>query len=94
MGTEDQKKIDWLKYLNTGLLTFISIILVNLSISVNQVKVTQQTQQTELMRIKTIQDANTGNIANLTTRVNALEITSLSNIKDWVDINFVRKSDK
>jgi ABC-type Fe3+-citrate transport system substrate-binding protein len=88
------KRLDWLKYLNTLLLTFISVVLIQLSVSVNQVKKEQIAQGTELVRMKTVQDINTASISSIDKRVSALELNYLDYIKTWVSDNFQRKPGK
>jgi hypothetical protein len=88
------KQVDWLKYLNTFILTLIFGFTLMCFTSINTVRNTQVEQGKELVRIKTIQDANTLSISVLNSRVTALEMNQADAIKNWVEANFVRRVEK
>jgi len=88
---EDEKRIDYLKYFNTALLTIIAIVAILIFDTVSGVKALQTEQGKELIRIKTVQDINTGNIGNLQTRVSYLEKDNIQTLQTWVDNNYIRK---
>jgi hypothetical protein len=90
MTLEINNRIDFLKYLNTIILTIIGIISGLVFFKVNCIQNQQQEQAKEIIRIKTIQDANTLSIASLLSRMNALEQYNQSVMKQWVDDNYVR----
>ncbi len=90
----DKKRLDFLQYLNTVILTAIGIVLVFLCDAVIEVKKGQETTSVELGIIKTKQDANTVNINTLDVRVKSLEVINTSEIKTWVDNNYIRKPQK
>lgn len=92
MTIQEAKQIDWLKYINTFILTFILGFTMMCFISINSVKAAQEEQGKELVRIKTIQDANTIGVAALNLRVSAIEINQTNALKEWVDDNFERKT--
>jgi hypothetical protein len=90
MTLEINNRIDFLKYLNTIILTVIAILSSIVFFKVNCIQNLQQEQAKEIIRIKTIQDANTLSIASLLSRMNALEQYNQSVMKQWVDDNYVR----
>jgi len=90
-ASDDKKTIDWLKYLNTLILTFIFGFTVMCFTSINSVKTIQVEQGKELVRLKTVQDTNVTQVAFLNSRVSSLELNQMETIKNWVDLNFVRK---
>ncbi len=91
---EDSKKISFLQYLNTVILTVIGALALMIFITVNNVRNQQSLFSTELVRIKTIQDINTAAIKSLDTRVTTLELNYLEYMKTWVDQNYIRKDQK
>jgi hypothetical protein len=88
------KRVSFLQYLNTVILTAILGMATIISINVSKVRTDQETQAKELVSIKTIQDANTLSIQILNSRVSALEIYNQTMIKQWVDDNYVRLPQK
>lgn len=90
----DKKQVDWLRYINTFILTFVLGFTIMCFTSINTVKVTQAEQGKELVRIKTIQDANTLSISTLNARVSAIEMNQMEAIKNWVEANFQRRQIK
>ena len=91
MKEESDKRLRLLQYINTFILTAILGISAMAAVQLTQVKDKQTIYATELIRLKTIQDINTANIGILDSRVKVLEINSMSDIKNWVDENFVRR---
>ena len=89
-----EKQITFLQYLNTVILTVISIVLIFLFTVVINVKDNQEANAKELIRMKTIQDINTGNINTIDNRVKSLELSNESEVKTWVDNNYLRKPQK
>jgi hypothetical protein len=92
--TTERKQIDWLKFINTFILSVIAIFTI---ISFNMLATIQKentTTKIELVRLKTIQDENTNKITVLTSRVNILENENANALKQWVDDNYVRKPQK
>jgi len=87
----EKQQVDWLKYINTLILTFIFGFTVMCFTSINSVKTIQVEQGKELVRLKTVQDTNVTQVAFLNSRVSSLELNQMETIKNWVDLNFVRK---
>ena len=88
---EDKKKIDWLKFLNTMIISIILCISILIFSSINHIKDTQEEVGKELVRISTVQDNNTAGVASLIARVTAIELNQKENIQNWVELNFIRK---
>lgn len=88
---DEERKISFLQYLNTIILTVIAIVAVVIWSSVNDVKKEQVDFKAELLRIKTIQDINTTNIGSINGRVSALESETFTKYQEWVDENYIRK---
>lgn len=92
--TETKKQTDWLKYINTFILSVIAIFTI---ISFNILSTVQKENtatKIELVRLKTVQDANVINVSILTAKVGALENENANSLKEWVDANYVRKAQK
>ena len=91
LEVEQNNKIDWLKYLNSFLLSVISIALIFLIVSVRNVKDNQVTMNEKLVLIYERQNVNTASIAELDKRVDDLEQAKAEAVKEWVTKNFVQK---
>jgi hypothetical protein len=86
------KRVSLLQYINTGLLTLILGIATMAASSMttyNKEVTTMRVKQTE---IETTQKVNVANVANLNTRVTVLELNSINDLKNWVDLNYVRRA--
>lgn len=94
MKEESDKRVRLLQYINTFILTAILGMSTMAAVQLTQVKDTQSELQAEVLRIKTIQDINTTNISILDSRVKILEINATADLKNWVDLNYVRKPQK
>jgi len=88
------KNTNVLQYVNTALLTLICGFSMIIFVTIHNVKNEQEQVAKELIRLKTVQDMNVSNFNRLDTRVSALEIFSVQLMKDWVESNYVRKSQK
>lgn len=91
---ESDKRVKFLQYVNTGLLSLILGIAAMISVQMRHVNETQTIMTAEILRIKTVQDINTANISILDTRVKTLELGFTQDLKNWVDLNYVRKAQK
>lgn len=92
--TTEKKQVEWLKYINTFILSIIAIFtVVSFNMLSTLIKENAKTQ-TELVRLKTVQDINTNNITVLQSRVGVIESENTANLKEWVDENYVRKAQK
>jgi hypothetical protein len=85
------KRVSMLQYINTGILTLILAIASMIAVTITDVKEQQANTQAELLRLKTIQDINVNNVGNLDNRVKTLEVNYTSELKMWVENNYVRK---
>ena len=89
-----KRQTDWLKYINTFILSVIAIFtIVSFNILSSVQKENTQTK-IELVRLKTVQDENTLKILALQGRVSQIELNNMSELKTWVDNNYVRKAQK
>ena len=98
MGERTNK---FLQYINTALLSLIlgvasmtSVKMTRFNNELKQVQIAQEVMKSEDTRLKTIQDINTISLTNLDTRVTTLEIGYVESIKNWVDLNYMRKPQK
>ena len=91
IGTKGQ--VTWLKYVNTFLLSCITIGIVYLAISMSSIKDSQRIQDLQITTIIERQNVNTQNVANLNTRVTNIESQRTDEIKQWVETYFARKSE-
>jgi len=89
---EQEKRVTFLQYLNTVLLSVISIVLIFLCNAVIVVKENQEKAAVEVATMKTKLDVNIGTTANLENRVRTIEFNNTEVLKNWVDQNYVRKS--
>jgi hypothetical protein len=102
MVTEgNNKRLTFLQYLNTTLLTLVGIFAFMIYTTVRNVRESQielklemSELKTEDLRLKTIQDINVVNVENLNNRVNVLEVNYLDRLKEWIDANYTRKPQK
>ena len=91
MADQDRKQIEWLKYINTLLITMILFFSAMSWNNTNQLKREQAEQNTELMRLKTKQDINALNVSDINARVVRLETDKIDDLKLWVETYFERK---
>jgi hypothetical protein len=85
------KRVMWLQYLNTGLLTIILGISSMAAVILTNVKNTQSDSKVELARLKANQDYNSNILSNHEIRINELELFNATQLKEWVDANYIRK---
>jgi len=90
----NEKRISFIQYMNTIILTVIGVFALMIYLTIAKVKDNQSISSTELVRIKTIQDINTAEIKNINVRVTTLENNNLDYIKTWTDLNYMRKPQK
>jgi hypothetical protein len=88
------KRVTMLQYINTGILSLILGIATMISVQLSHIKEDQSVMQAELLRLKTVQDINVANVSTLSGKVQALEIGYAQDLKNWVDLNYVRKPQK
>lgn len=74
-----EARVSVLQYINTVLLTFISICSVTVWLSVKEVKTEQQVVGKELIRMKTIQEGDAEKIKDLISKVYTLEFSKYIN---------------
>jgi hypothetical protein len=91
---KNDKRLSFMEYLNTVILTIIAITCGFLFAMINKVNNNQNEFAKELVRIKTIQDTNVKLIEGIDKRVSTLEFNYLEYVKSWVDANYMRKPQK
>jgi len=89
--TAVEKRVAWLQYLNTAILTLILGVSVMVATIVHELQQNQSAAEVRIVRIETVQGINTNNISVLDSRVKILEDKYSNDLKDWVDANFIRK---
>jgi hypothetical protein len=90
----NDKRVAFLQYLNTAILTLIFGCSMLIFITLNNVKTSNEALSKELILVKERQNVNITNISNLNTRVTILETNTTENIKTWTENNFIRKPQK
>jgi hypothetical protein len=93
-STSTEKRLSFIQYLNTFILSAIAIITIIVFNMLNTIRNDQTEFSKELLRLKTVQDINVKNIENVDKRVTTLELNYLDYIKTWVDQNYQRKPQK
>jgi Tfp pilus assembly protein PilN len=88
---EAEKKVQFLQYVNTAILTFIATIAMIIFISIRDMKTHQESTLMQLTKFQVLQDHNTQQLDDVDARVKVLEISNQVEFKNWVDNNFVRK---
>ena len=94
MENKNDKRVQLLQYINTGILTLILGVSIMVAGIVNDVKQSQVTQDSRIVKVETVQNINTTNITVLDDRVRSLEDKYATDIKEWVEANYVRKAQK
>jgi len=89
-----KKQVDWLKYLNTSILSVILGFTILVSRSLSIVKEDNIETQKELLRLKTIQDIDVSSMKAVELRVGLLELNYTEELKKWVENNYIRKPQK
>jgi hypothetical protein len=85
------KRVTWLQYLNTGLISLVLGIAMMISSTVQALNNRQVESEKEDLRLKTVQDMNVKNVEDIDRRVLTLEGEYFDNLKAWVEANYVRK---
>lgn len=88
---DDEKKIDFLKFFNTALISIIAIVAILIFSKVTSIETLQSDQGKELVRLKAVQDINVSNVDKIGARVISLEYDRNTQIQSWVDDNYLRK---
>jgi hypothetical protein len=83
-----------LQFFNTAILTIIGIYLVISLNTINKIQGQQVDSIKDRAEMRVQQDINKDNIKDLDIRVTSLETLNERVIKDWVETNFIRKSQK
>jgi hypothetical protein len=86
-----EKQVRWLQYLNTFILTMILGFAMMIFYTVNGVKKDNQTLREEYVRINTNQIAVMKSVDEMDVRVKALELSYMTELKEWVRLNFEPK---
>ena len=82
------------QYINTVLISMMSIFAMLIFITINNVRTNQAAFSKEIVIIGTNQEFNTERIKSIDIRVKALELDYVNALKDWIDQNYVRKPQK
>jgi len=90
----EKKQVEWLKYINTGLLTIILGTLMLIFNSQTSLHEAMESQKLDIAKLSVTQTQNVQNVTQLQTRVTALETENLQELKQWIDDNYVRKPQK
>ena len=91
MKEESDKRVRLLQYLNTTLLTLILAVSSLVAVQFGSLVKSQSTQDQEIQEIRVIQSYNSIAVTSLDSRVKTLEINWASELKSWVEENYVRK---
>ena len=103
MREEDktEKKVSFLQFLNTAILTIIGIFAGAILISMNSmdtkissIQAVQAVQASEIIRLDTNQKIVITNQGNFHTRVFDLEVNRAEQMKQYMETNFIRKPQK
>ena len=90
----NSKRLSFIQYLNTVILTIIGLVSGIIAFSLREVKKSQDDFAKQLIEIKTIQNVHDKQININDSRVKTLELNYVDLIKTWVDNNYVRKPQK
>jgi len=91
---ENNKRVTFLQYLNTVILTAIGIFAAIAVITLDKIRDNQSDFATRLVKVETIQPLNTTSITDVSKRIGVLESNYLELVKSWVDANYIRKPQK
>jgi hypothetical protein len=91
---QSERQVKFVSYLNTVFLTLITGLAMLIFITVSTLRKEISSTQQAMIRFQVIQDHNTVQIDDVDARVKILEITNLQDIKNWIDLNYVRKPQK
>lgn len=101
MAENGNGKSKLFQYLNSFLLSLIAIFSIFILTTVRNVResqiklsLEQTVMQGEDLRLKTIQDINVINVANQESRIIVLETNYIERLKNWIDLNYIRKPQK
>ena len=92
--TIDTKNTDWKSYINMILLAVIMSLSVLAFNKIAQIHDSQELNAKEMVRINTTQLNIIRDIDALDTRVKALELSYITELRNYMDDNFVRKPQK
>jgi len=88
----NNNKVKFLQYVNTGLLTAILAFLTINQVTLSNLRSDNLDLQKEMLRLKTIQDIYVSRTDALSVEVNTIKTYQLDALKSWIDQNYVRKS--
>jgi len=91
MTERQEQRVGYLQYLNTFLLSIISIFSVMAWSSLNEVKTKQVEVGEKLIKMQTIQDQDLSQMKDISSRMYIMEMSTPDVLKVWVEKNYVRK---
>ena len=91
MTERQEQRVGYLQYLNTFLLSIISIFSVMAWSSLNEVKTKQVEVGEKLIKMQTIQDQDLSQMKDISSRMYIMEMSTPDILKVWVEKNYVRK---
>jgi len=94
MTINNDKRMNFIQYLNTVLLTIVGLASVIIVSSISKIRNNQEGFAKQLIELKTIQSINVENIKANDARLKTLELNYIDLMKTWVDANYVRKPQK
>ena len=94
MTINNDKRMNFIQYLNTVLLTIVGLASVIIVSSISKIRNNQEEFAKQLIELKTIQSINVENIKANDARLKTLELNYIDLMKTWVDANYVRKPQK
>ena len=94
MTINNDKRMNFIQYLNTVLLTIVGLASVIIVSSISKIRNNQEGFAKQLIELKTIQSINVENIKTNDARLKTLELNYIDLMKTWVDANYVRKPQK
>jgi LPS O-antigen subunit length determinant protein (WzzB/FepE family) len=95
MTTEQaDKRLSFMQYLNTGLLTLILAVAGYAATVLIDVKKTEADTTIRVVKLETVQANNVNNVNSLSVRVFTLETNYIEDLRAWVENNYVRKPQK
>ena len=91
---DNEKRLSFTQYLNTVLLTVVGVIAMIIFLSLRDLKQEIVRNSETMIKFQVLQDHNTQQIDDVDARVKILEINNTQDIKNWIDMNYVRKAQK
>lgn len=91
---DSESRTTFLNYINTMLLTASIAILMFVFTTVDKIKTGQEDSSKEIARLKAIAEQTENDFVSLESRVRALEKSNYIELQSWVELNYIRKSQR